>query len=249
MADTVYEQLSKYWQERSASTRIPADVYTSVVNREYLAYHIRLEIKNGFAELKGAGKSENEYRNTNLDKSISDFYNAYAAENGFTDNEVLDKAIKDTQDSAYSVIQNNCDIYKFRTLSQHNILSKAAKVFNYRFKLLIAALTGTFLLILLLYLIDHKEKSAVLYWCGCSGLIAGILGALPCLYLMFTDYFSSFSIKQAQVFKAYTGTMNMVTEAFLAVSVAVFTTGIALLIVYGVVTSRDSSVSPTKLDK
>lgn len=248
-ADIVYSQLEKYWQERYSSTRVPAEVYTDALTKEFLAQHIGLEIRNGFAELRNIDRETNDYQNAELDKSISDFYKKYAEENNFKDDEALEKAITEAQKSARTVIQNNCDVFKFRTMSQHKILSKAAKVFNYRFFMIAAAAAGVLVLMMILLLIDHKEKSAVLYWCGCSALIAGILGTLPCLYLLLTNYFNGFSIKQPQVFKAYTVTMTTFTEAFMSVCIATGAAGIALLIVYAVVTSKDKSVAPTKLEK
>ena len=98
-----------------------------------------------------------------------------------------------------------------------------------------ASAGGTALMILFLIFINRKEKKTVLYWSGISAAIAGAIGMVPSIYLLSTDYFNAFSIKQPQIFAAYTSAMFKLTEAFMAASIAVCAAGITMIVLYAVI--------------
>lgn len=65
---------------------------------------------------------------------------------------------------------------------------------------------------------------------------------MPSIYLISTRYFNAFSIKQPQIFAAYTGAMFKLTEAFMAASIAVCAAGITLLVLYAVIGVRKAEI-------
>ena len=113
-----------------------------------------------------------------------------------------------------------------------------------------AAIGAVVIMILLLVLINRKKKITAMYWCGVSALVAGVLGAIPSIYLVATRYYDSFTIKQAPVFTAFTSLMYKYTEAFTAVCIALVVVGISLAVTYGVVHEKKKypDVKPTKID-
>lgn len=249
IAGVVMNQIDKYFSGRSGSTHVPADVYMNAITEDEIEKRIEERIRNGFAELSGSTSQIQNDSITELDKSIEQFYRNYAAENNITDAEKVEAAVKSAKDNAYNVLAEQCDVYKFAALKEHGILNTASKVYRHLGLMLAAAVASAVILALILLLINRKERSAFLYWSGTAAVIGGLLGAVPCIYLLASRYFYAFSIKQQQVFESYTGSMTAFTKAFLSVSIACTVLGIALLIVYGVVSSVNRSVAPTDLSK
>lgn len=241
----VRKQLDKYFSGRAGSTHVPSKVYMDAITDEELSRRIEDRIRSGFAELNGSSHAEDNSVISQLDSSIEKFYNDYAAENKITDKEQVTKAIESAKKSAYSVLSEQCDVYKFSALKEHGVLNTASKFYRYRLHLLAGTIAAIAVLALMLLIINHRERSAFLYWFGVSTLIAGLLGTLPCAYLLATRYFYAFSIKQQQVFESYTKAMTSFTEAFMAASIACSVVGIAMFIIYGVANSKNKSVAPT----
>ena len=105
-------------------------------------------------------------------------------------------------------------------------------------------------MILFLIFVNFREKKTIFYWAGISAVIAGAIGMIPSIYLLSTKYFNAFSIKQPQIFAAFTGAMFKLTEAFMAASIAVCVAGIAMIVLYTVLirqnTTQQSSPEKTK---
>ena len=241
----VKKELFSYFEERYNTTSIPADVYTSAISDELIRETINSNIKSGFEFLSSGKTSDAELSVPELDKNLEDFYNNYAEENGIEKNSKFSSSLEKAQTSAKNAIADKCDVFKMRALQKHGVLQKLAPVYRNLGKLIAIVIACEILLMLLLILVCRKEKKTVLYWMGVSALIAGAVGTVPSAILLATDYFSSFSIKQASVFSAYTSAMHSLTSAFMAVSIAVAAVGIALLIVYGVICSKGKAVNPT----
>ena len=110
-----------------------------------------------------------------------------------------------------------------------------AKLYS-RTSLFTTVLVSVMLVIaLFLMFINRRDTSYVLYWAGISSIIAGIIGAVPSTYLLFTKFYDSFSIKQPQIYTAYTSAMYGFTSAVAAVMVALIVIGVAVLVLYSVV--------------
>lgn len=249
ISGVVMNQLEKYFSGQYGSTHVPADVYMKAVTKDEIDKRVEDRIRSGFAELAGNTSQPEENDITGLNKNIDQFYRDYAAENGITDAEKVSAAADSAKENAYRVISEQCDVYKFAALKEHGVLSMASKFYRYRWMLLTGVAAAAVILLLVLLIINHRERSAFLYWSGIAAVIAGALGAVPCIYLLASRYFYAFSIKQQQVFESYTGSMTAFTKAVLSASIACTVAGIALLIVYGIASSVNKSVSPTDLSK
>lgn len=246
----IYTEIEKHYSDKYNTTGVPAEVYMTAVDEEYIRSCEAAYIDAAFAALeKGSKMSAAAPRNQALEDSIDGFFNDFADKNGYTKDESFEKKLSATKDSAYSAVGSFCDVYKFSAMNEHGVLSKLSQVYSKRFIMTAAALVGVVILILLLTLVNRKKKIIAMYWCGASALIAGIMGSVPCIYLLVTKYFDSFSIKQAPVFTAFTSAMYRYTEAFIAVQIAFIVIGISLLVTYGVIHDKKKypDTKPTEI--
>lgn len=248
---SIYNGLSKYYKDKYNTTGIPAEVFMDSVDEAWLRQYEEAYIDSAFEALGSDGVlTVSHPENNALNDSIDKFFNDFADENNYQKDENFYEKLDNTKANAFTAIGSYCDVYKFTSMSEHGILPKLARVYSNR-GLATAVLAGAAaVLFMLLLFINRKKKITVMYWLGVSSLIAGILGAVPSIYLLATRYFDSFTVKQEAVFKAFTGVMYKYTEAFAAVNIALGVIGIALLVVYGVVHEKKKypDVKPTKID-
>ncbi|MBQ9078755.1 MAG: hypothetical protein IJY29_04180 [Ruminococcus sp.] len=241
------EQLERKFKELSGASGIPAETYTANLDEEYLQSVINAYINEGYSALKSGEKfSVDIPENAEMNNAIEDFFNKAADETGYEKNDDFYKKLDNTKENAYKVIGEECDIYKFSALDKHGVLKPASKVYKMRPLLTFAAVGGTVLLTLFLIFVNRKEKKTIFYWTGICATIAGTIGMIPSIYLLSTKYFNAFSIKQPQIFTAYTGAMFKLTEAFMAASIAVCVAGIAMIVLYAVLGCQKTDDEPAE---
>lgn len=247
VSQMVYSELEKYFSERYNATGIPAEVYMDAIDTEYLEWVINDTIGQGFYALRDKTTVQPSVQNSSLDDSIDEFFNSYADSINYEKDDKFDQKLSSAKTVAYSIIWEYCDIYKFKALSKHGVLGKLDDIYS-RLDLIVAISVGaSLLLIIALFLLNLKSKKETLYWTGVSAFISGLIGIVPCVYLLATDYFSAFTIKQPQIYTAYTETMSILTKAFLSASIAMGVLGICLVIVYSVFSGRHKTVKPTSI--
>ena len=238
----VYSELGKYFHERSSVTGIPEEVYMDAIDTDYLGDIIDQTIENGFQSLRG-GNASLEIKNEELEASIDRFFNDYADSIGYKKGESFEKKLTATKNSAYSIIREYSDVYKFGALESHGVLAKLSKLYMRIDLIMVGAASAILILIIVLLLLNLSSKAETVYWTGVSALIAGIIATAPCAYLLATDYFSSFSIKQAQIYTAYTETMKLFTSTFMYVGIGIAVFGALLVIVYAAARPKNKAVS------
>ena len=248
---SIYPEINKYYKDKYNTTGIPAEVFMDTVDEDYIRSYEEAYIDSAFEALEsGAKMSVVNPKNSKLEENIDNFFNTFAEENNYEKDDNFGLKLRNTKENAYTTIGSFCDVYKFSSMNQHGILSKLAKVYSHRIEATAAVLGAIVLMIILLTLINHKKKITAMYWCGVSSLVAGVLGAVPSIYLIAVRYYDSFTIKQVPVFKAFTSLMYKYTEAFAAASIALAVVGISLMVIYGVAHEKKKypNVKPTKID-
>lgn len=243
----VREQLEKYFSQRYSSTGIPAQIYMDAIDDEYLHSVVELKIQRGFAALEVSDKPA-DISCPELEKAISGFYSDYADSIGYVKDAKYDEIVAKAKNDAYSIINDYCDAYKLNALEQHGVISKISPIYRHIGQLVIAVLAAAAVMLILLIIVNRKSLSAALYWSGASALLAGIIGTVPCRYLLSTDYFRAFTIKQAQVYTAYTGAMETVTGSLAASFLAAAIIGVLLIAVYAAICilSKDKTEDAAK---
>lgn len=231
----VYDYLDNLYKDRYYTSGIPAGIYMDAIDNNWLKEIIEADIKDGFEVLNEHTALEREFKNDELEKNIRNFFSNYADSVGAEKDDIYNRKVDKAVSNAYSIIESACDVYKIKTLQQHGVIAKLAKVYS-RCSLMTTLLVSAILVIcLLLMFVNRKDTTYVLYWAGVSSIIAGIIGAAPCGYLLLTKFYDSFSIKQPQIYTAYTSAMYSFTYAVTAIMIALIITGIAVMTLYSVV--------------
>lgn len=231
----IKDELQKYFNSQYNTTGIPADVYMDAVEENYIRSVTDAYTNALFTSLKSGDVVLLETPpNKTMENNIENFFSEYADSNGYEKDEVYNKKVSATKKNAYHVIENYCDVYKYGTLTEHGILSKASKVYSNLEKIMTICAGALIVLVILLIIFNIKEISA-LYWIGVSALITGVFGTVPTAYLLGVNYFDSFVIKQPQVFQTFTSAMYKLTETFMTVNIAVLVIGLLFVVTYSIV--------------
>ncbi len=231
LSHIVYTELEKYYSQRYSITGIPADVYMNAIGEDYLDDVIRTKIDNGFYDLIDWKQSDSVV-NMTLETALNDFYSDYADSIGAPKDAKYDEKLSNAKSNADEVISEYCDVFKFSTMEKQGILKKISPLYAKLPTLTLIVYGSTIFLMLLMILVNIKSTSVALYWTGISASVSGIICSLPCLYLKATNYFSAFTIKQPQIYTAYTTAMYKAVESFLTISSVSLAAGIILIIIY-----------------
>ncbi len=253
LSSVVNKELEKYFTEKYADTGIPAEIYMKNISDEYLKMAINKKINYGFAVLLGENVKmpEGIPANTDLEKSITEYYENYADE---TDYEIKDEndpyyqKLAKSKNEAFKVIEEYCDVYKLNALVNHGILKKVKPIYAKLPTLSIICLGASAFLALLLLVCNFKRTKDALYWIATALLCSGIFAVIPCVYLLSTDYFSAFSIKQPQIYTAYTTAMKLFTENFMKNSILLIATAVLFYIVFSVCSAVSGKSAKGKAD-
>ncbi|MCM1133279.1 MAG: hypothetical protein NC340_07380 [Ruminococcus flavefaciens] len=231
LSHTVWTELEKYYSKRYNTTGIPADVYMNAISENYLDDVIRTQIDNGFYVLTDWEQADSVV-NTALETALSDFYSDYADSIGAPKDAKYDEKLSEAKENANEIIADYCDVFKLRAMENHGILKKIAPFYSKLPTAVLIICGAMVFLALLLVLINIKSSSTAFWWIGISALVSGIAGAVPCFYLKATDYFSAFTIKQAQVYSAYTSAMTAFVNNFMTFALISAVVGIVFVIIY-----------------
>ena len=235
--------LERYYREKAGSTGIPSTVYTDNITIGYVREVMEVYIRETFSALEHNGEFAPEVpKNPELESAIEKFFNDYADETGYEKDEKFEKKLESTINNAYRNIGDSCDIFKVNSMNSHGLLKKVSRLYSKRWLFTWLTCGAAAFVVLLFLLLHRKRKCEVLYWGGVSALIAGITGFVPCLWLISKKYYDSFTIKQPQVFRAYTKSLYKLTEIFMAVSIAIAVIGLCMITVY-IVIGREKTVS------
>lgn len=251
LENKIMSELEKNYKEKYNSTGIPADVYMSALSYEYIINFEKAYINSAFDALNFGSSLNVDYpENKDLEDSIDSFFSNYADQNDYEKDENYEIKLRSTKENAYKTIGTYCDVYKFSAMDAHGVLSRLSTLYRKRGVVTAVFILSDLILIAMLLIINRKRKTNVLYWTGISAIITGVLGAVPSIYLLAVKYFDSFSIKQPQIFTAFTSSMYKLTEAFMAVQISMVVIGISLTVVYGVVHDKRkfAETSATKFD-
>ncbi|MBR6580220.1 MAG: hypothetical protein IKK66_02885 [Ruminococcus sp.] len=239
ISSIVHKELNKYFTEKYAETGIPADVYMKHISVDYLQSVVNDKIDYGFTALNGGDTSgfAEIPQNTDLDESIKAYFEEYAKTTGYEIKDENDKyytKLANVNKKAYSAIEEYCDVYKFNALVKHGIIKKVKPLYAKLPIIKIVCLGASAFLALVLLICNFKRIKDALYWIGTAAVSAGILGCIPCIYLLNTDYFAAFSIKQAQIYTSYTTAMKTFTEDFLTACIILVIAALILYVLYGI---------------
>lgn len=231
----VYGELERYFMDKSHTTDIPAEIYMNAIDEEYISSIVNSKISGGFSILDDTDYTVPDFTNSKMENKLNKYFSEYAQNIGYEKDEKYEKKLSSAISDAYSIIGEYCDVFKFGAMGKHGVLSKVSPLYTRLGLFLALSAAASVIFAALLTLINVKSISASLYWIGASALVSGILGAVPCGYLLASNYFSSFTIKQAQIYTAYTGMMNLITQNLLTAFIITAISGVVCLAIYAVI--------------
>ncbi len=253
LSSIAYKELNKYFTEKYAETGIPADVYMSTLSEEYLGQVIEDKINYGFMALEtGNAVYDGIPVNSALEKSITSFFENYASETDYKitdENDPYYAKLAAVKKNASVVIEEYCDVFKFNALVKHGVIQKVKPLYTKLPIITIICLGVSAFLILLLLVCNFKRVRDSVYWIASAAVSAGILGCIPCVYMLNTDYFSAFTIKQAQIYTAYTSAMKLFTQNILTGCVCLVIAAIVLYAVYSVFSAMSGKNKESSAEK
>ena len=179
-----------------------------------------------------------------IENNLEKFFGSYAEENGIEKDEKYTERLDNAKDNAKKIISDYCDVYKIGTLKSQGLLDKLYKACDMLKTAFNAVLAAAAALVVLLILFNIKEISTSFYWLGISLIISGIIGCAPCIYLLSSDYFSSFTIKQPQIYMTYTCALSGMTKYFMLLSAAAAVSGVLSLVIYAVIAAKKRNYNP-----
>ena len=236
----VYDETEKYFANQYNTTGIPKEVYMSAIDEKYIKSvsdtYTEYLLDTLYCGSPQTAFDDAFYRNQALENSITDFFNDYADSKGYEKDENFTKKLSQTIDDAYKVIQNQCDFYKYSAVKNHGVLNKLSVIFRNLKKIVIALGCTAFVLAILILLTNIREIPSFVYWTGIICAVSGLLCSLPCAYLIKSQYFDAFTIKQPQVYTAFTGAMYEITNLALKTSIVVLLAGILISLIYSIIT-------------
>ncbi|MBR6107146.1 MAG: hypothetical protein IKQ39_03975 [Oscillospiraceae bacterium] len=231
LAQAVHESLTQYFTDQENTTGIPVSVYENSITAEACETIIRDSVKNGFSYLNGrTAKVGTEPDFSVLEQDMRAFFEDYADQHKIEKNASYEIAVKESLTGAKAAILNACDVYRFRTLDDAGVMSKAQHVLKWSGFLTIGAGLVTLLLILFLFMTNHAEGRHGFYWTGISLLIASLLLLIPARWLIRTCWFDRFAIKTDHVFAAVTGFLYSLTEAATQMAIVGICAAVLLLL-------------------
>ncbi|MBR1529954.1 MAG: hypothetical protein IJ642_11750 [Oscillospiraceae bacterium] len=232
-----YSALETYFNSRANSTGIPADVYLNAVTQEDMKQailssvseaveHMHSHIGDGFVISMDF---------TELEKSVTEFFNQYADQNGYEKDEVFNQKVQANIQEAETKILYTADTFKFQTIYEHGWFDTIRKFLDIFRTVMTVLCICTAVILILLILCCKGNFSELLYWLGLSELISGLLISVPCLYLLKSNYFSAFVVKDIQIYAAVTGYLNYITNRISIAFMITGITGIIFLILFPVI--------------
>lgn len=234
LADKAYTSLESYFQSRSNSTGIPAEVYTDVIDREMLHAAILDSVNQAFDYLNGKSDSYAFTIDfTEMHVSIEAFFSSYAEENGYQKDQVYEEKVASVIAEAEAKILFVTDTFKFSTMYEKGWLETAKTYISYLNLACTLCIAGAAVLFVLLILCNLKQPAHLLYWSGLAAGIPALLMLIPCAYITATDYFAGFAIKDPQIFAAVVGYLRHITSGVMTMEIVTLVIAVICFILFG----------------
>lgn len=226
-------ELGKYFEDRYNVTGIPADSYTSALTDEYIQQTVDMYIDCGFNYINGSDAPDFKIpENKKLVENLSNVFNNYADSIAYEKDDLFYIKLNETIESAYNAVGEYSDVYKMSAMYNSKTLDKIRKIYPHLNSMVFGTSIACVVLMIILLALNRKNKSDTLYWIGISAALAGIIGAVPSIYLIKSNYFDSFTIKQPQIFTSFTSAMYKAVQIFMNFELIILAVGIILAILY-----------------
>lgn len=234
-----YDEINTYFTNSTDYSRIPADVYMSVITVEDVKSIINLKVQQLFDYIT-AGNSKalvekNDYTEISLysalEKSITDYFDKFAKENNVEVDEAYKTQLQNTIDTAISEIDNYTDIYLIDLIEKTGAIEKVRKYYNLINILMYVCIAVTVLCAAIIVILTRKRIANTLYWLSISGICMSIIMLIPTLWLKISGVTNKLIIRNKCVYSAYTGFLSNSIGSLLTTVIITFAISAAILII------------------
>ena len=217
--------LESYYQTEYNATAVPPEVYLDVLSENWLRDAMELKITAAYDQLHGKNTAaQPDY--SALEQSITDYFETYAAKNGYEKDDSYTQKLENTIQDAEKKVDSVIDVYHLGTLEKAGIWHKV-QVLSKPLWLLFG---GGVVLTLVLAAVLLALRNHPLYWIGSGLFTDGVLLTLPAAAILGSGVISRFSLKDAAVYSVFTGTMKALVLGMLIFGGISLAAGLVLLI-------------------
>lgn len=219
LPERVHQSLEKYYTEQENTSGIPLSAYADSISTAATDTIIRATITNAFSYLNGNADSlgiEPDF--SELKADMTAFFEDYAEKNGYEKDEKYQQTLQKAIDNAQKYITSECDVFRFGTLHEAGMIDKVKPFIPWVGYGLIGCCVLDIVLLVLLIVVNRKEKETVWYWLGSAVLVSSVLVLVPTVWLSATRWFDKFAVKTDQIFAAVTGYLYGITHAAAVIS-------------------------------
>ena len=239
-----YNEINQYFTDGEDYSKIPADVYMSVITEDDVKELIDLKINSVVSYMNNGSEQlslKTEYDYTDLKNSITDYFNKFAEENNVEINDYFNTQLEKTISTAISEIESFTDIYMFEIVDKTGMLQKINKVSPYINPIKYVLMGAAVLLVVLIVFASRKNICNILYWIGIPTLAVGVLVLVPSLYLKITGIAEKFIIRNDCVYTAYTGFMNDIIISMMITGLVILLISVCVLFAGAFISKKKKS--------
>ncbi len=239
--ENVYLDLMKKYDEMSAVTSIPADVYKSSVSPEDIKDEMNYLISAYYSDIKEVSAPELHTGFGQLTENITDYFEKYSAENHVIKDEVYAQRLESAVQNANMTTGSYIDVCRFGVVSKTSLWPLIHRAAEYISAAAYGLLAADAVLIVLLVLLRSP-----LYWTGASAFASGLILTVPSLYVVLSDTVMKFSVKDFTVFTLFTDIMTSCVRSVLVSGAVLLAAGAVLT---GVSVFRTVRKKPVKAEE
>ncbi|MBR0485795.1 MAG: hypothetical protein IJJ69_13640 [Oscillospiraceae bacterium] len=240
--EKAYSTLESYFKSRANSTGIPAEVYLNAVTQEDMKQGILSGVSEAVRQMHSPADGYAITMDfTELETSVTEFFTQYADTNNIQKDETFRQKVQANLEEAEAKILAVADTFRFGTIYEHGWFAKLRLFLNLFQKLMIILCIATAVILLCLIFCCRSRFSELFYWLGLTALISGLLICVPCLYVLLTDYFSAFVVKDLQIYSAVTGYLQYITKQTAFTSGITALLGAGSLIIFSIIQKKQTT--------
>ena len=207
VAEKVRSNLETYYAAQEHSTAIPKEVYLDVLTTDWISTQMETLTEAGYAGFRGANTrpAQSDVDFSALESSITNYFETYADSISYPKDDTYTEKLNEAISAAESKIYKQLDVFQFETMEKSGLFEKVIKLHRLSIYGTVGAAVVSVACLCVLLLLARRQRT---YWMGCTLLAGGLMMAAPFGYLLGSQYFQRFSIKDPAIFSFFTGVME-----------------------------------------
>ena len=230
--DAVYEDLLEYFEQFSAPTGVPAEVFTDPIDKEELSkasFDLLMDSLDYLTD-KNAPKPEIKYDFKPFEDSVVGYIEKYSEENDIVKDDEYYDLIDNTVTTGENQIVARLDLMMLFQLSNTRygeiVHQKSWLIRDVMF----VSLGVLVVILMIMVIIDRHHVRDLPYWLGLILMVSGLVFLLPAIYLDSINYFSTFFIRSPYIYLTVTGVFEELLSRVIYFELSLVILGLILII-------------------